>query len=143
MPRRYDAVVIGGGVAGLSFALKLARLGSVAVLTKLQRSEGSTAYAQGGIASVLDSDDSFEAHVQDTLTAGAGLCKREAVELTVRSGPQRLRELVELGARFSPGDSGHEFDLTREGGHTHRRIVHAQDLTGREVQRALLAAADS
>ena len=143
MPQRYDALVIGGGIAGLSFALKFAPHGRVAVLTKLQRSEGSTAYAQGGIASVLDSQDSFEAHVQDTLAAGAGLCKREAVELTVRAGPQRLRELVELGAHFSPGDGGHEFDLTREGGHTHRRIVHAQDLTGREVQRALLAAADS
>ncbi len=143
MPKRYDAVVIGGGVAGLSFALKLAPNARVAVLTKLQRNEGSTAYAQGGIASVLDADDSFEAHVQDTLTAGAGLCKREAVELTVRAGPQRLRELVALGARFSPGGPGHEFDLTREGGHTHRRIVHAQDLTGREVQRALLAGADA
>ena len=143
MAERYDALVIGGGVAGLSFALKFAPHGTVAVLTKRSRTEGSTAYAQGGIASVLDAEDSFEAHVQDTLRAGAGLCKREAVELTVRAGPQRLRELVELGAQFSPGTGGHEFDLTREGGHTHRRIVHAQDLTGREVQRALVAAADA
>ena len=142
MPERYDALVIGGGIAGLSFALKFAPHGRVAVLTKVQRTEGSTAYAQGGIASVLDEGDSFEAHIQDTLSAGAGLCKREAVELTVRSAPQRLRELVEIGARFSPGEHGHEFDLTREGGHTRRRIVHAQDLTGREVLRALLAATD-
>ena len=143
MSEPYDALVIGGGIAGLSFALKFAPYGRVAVLTKVNRSEGATAYAQGGIASVLDESDSFEAHVQDTLTAGAGLCNRAAVELTVRSAPQRLRELVELGARFSPGDQGHEFDLTREGGHTRRRIVHAQDLTGREVQRALLAAVDA
>jgi L-aspartate oxidase len=91
MPGHYDALVIGGGIAGLSFALKFAPYGRVAVLTKVNRSEGSTAYAQGGIASVLDENDSFEAHVQDTLTAGAGLCKRAAVELTIRSAPQRLR----------------------------------------------------
>jgi len=143
MPAHYDALVIGGGIAGLSFALKFAPHGRVAVLTKVNRNEGATAYAQGGIASVLDEGDSFEAHVQDTLAAGAGLCKRDAVELTVRSAPQRLRELVELGAHFSPGEQGHEFDLTREGGHTRRRIVHAQDLTGREILRALLAATDA
>jgi len=142
MPERYDAIVIGGGIAGLSFALKFARHGRVAVLTKRQRSEGSTQYAQGGIASVLSEEDSFEAHVQDTMTAGAGLCRREAVELCVRQGPDRLRELVQIGVQFSPGKPGHEFDLTREGGHTRRRIVHAQDLTGREVERALLAACD-
>ncbi|MHB1846922.1 MAG: L-aspartate oxidase [Deltaproteobacteria bacterium] len=142
MPQRFDALVVGGGIAGLSFALKLAPQGRVAVLTKRQRSEGSTNYAQGGIASVLSEDDSFEAHVEDTLIAGAGLCRREAVELCVRQGPARLRELVQLGARFSPGTPGHEFDLTREGGHTRRRIVHAQDMTGREVERALLSACD-
>ncbi|HUB08639.1 MAG TPA: L-aspartate oxidase [Myxococcales bacterium] len=142
MAERFDALVVGGGIAGLSFALKCAAHGRVAVLTKRQRSEGATNYAQGGIASVLSEDDSFEQHVQDTLVAGAGLCRREAVELCVRQGPARLRELVQLGAHFSPGERGHEFDLTREGGHTRRRIVHAQDLTGREVERALLAACD-
>jgi L-aspartate oxidase len=135
-------VVVGGGIAGLSFALKFSRQGRVAVLSKRQRWEGATHYAQGGIASVFSSDDSFESHVQDTLEAGAGLCRREAVEICVRQGPERIRELVDLGAQFSPGTSGHEFDLTREGGHTRRRIVHAQDLTGREVERALLAACD-
>ncbi len=142
MPRHFDALVVGGGIAGLSFALEIAPHGRVAVLTKRSRSEGSTNYAQGGIASVLSEDDTFEAHVEDTLTAGAGLCRREAVELCVRQGPSRLRELVRLGAQFSPGKPGHEFDLTREGGHTRRRIVHAKDMTGREVERALLAACD-
>ena len=142
MAERYDALVIGGGIAGLSFALKFAPFGRVLVLTKLARHEAATAYAQGGIASVVDRDDTFESHVEDTLAAGAGLCRREAVELCVRQGPARIRELVDLGVQFSPGNGGHEFDLGREGGHTRRRIIHAQDLTGREVLRALLHACD-
>src|SRR5215472_13625660 len=133
MPVKFDYLVIGGGVAGLSFALEAAQHGTVAVLTKRARQEGNTQYAQGGIASVLSNDDSFEQHVQDTMVAGAGLCKREAVEVTVREGPDRLRQLVALGG---------EFDLTREGGHSKRRIVHAGDITGREVERALLHACD-
>ncbi len=141
MPQRFDFLVLGGGVAGLSFALKAARHGSVAVLTKRARQEGSTQYAQGGIASVLAKDDTFEHHIEDTLTAGAGLCRQEAVEVTVREGPERVRELVAFGAEFNRTTSG-EFDLTREGGHTRRRIVHAGDITGREVERALLAACD-
>src|SRR6516162_1340517 len=141
MPFKFDYLVIGGGVAGLSFALEAARHGSVAVLTKRARHEGSTQYAQGGIASVLSSDDSFEQHVQDTLLAGAGLCKREAVEVTVREGPEQLRRLVALGAVFDRNAAG-EFDLTREGGHSKRRIVHSGDITGREVERALLQACD-
>jgi L-aspartate oxidase len=141
MAFQADFLVIGGGVAGLSFALKAADKGSVAILTKRARQEGNTQYAQGGIASVLSSSDSFERHIQDTLAAGAGLCKREAVEVAVREGPERVRELVALGAEFSRRPSG-EFDLTREGGHSERRIVHATDITGREVERALLAACD-
>jgi len=141
MAFQSDFLVIGGGVAGLSFALKAANHGKVAILTKRARQEGSTQYAQGGIASVLSSSDSFERHIQDTLTAGAGLCKREAVEVAVREGPERIRELVALGAEFSRRPSG-ELDLTREGGHSERRIVHATDITGREVERALLAACD-
>jgi L-aspartate oxidase len=137
----FDFLVIGGGVAGLSFAIKAARHGSVAVITKRARHEGNTHYAQGGIASVLADDDSFEQHIQDTLTAGAGLCKRETVEITVREGPDRVKELVELGAEFNRLNGG-ELDLTREGGHSQRRIVHAGDITGREVERALLAACD-
>lgn len=142
MPQRFDFLVLGGGVAGLSFALQAARHGSVAVLTKRERYEGNTQYAQGGIASVLEPTDSFEAHVQDTLVAGAGICHQDAVEVTVREGPERVRELVTMGAEFNRGASG-EFDLTREGGHSARRIVHAGDITGREVQRALLAACDA
>ncbi|MHA7631859.1 L-aspartate oxidase [Corallococcus sp. M7] len=140
MPHRFDFLVMGGGVAGLSFALQAARHGTVAVLTKRERGEGNTAYAQGGIAGVLSPTDSFDAHIDDTLVAGAGLCHRDAVEVTVREGPARLKELVALGAAFD--QRGGEFDLTREGGHSARRIIHAGDITGREVQRALLAACD-
>ncbi len=141
MPQRFDFLVLGGGVAGLSFALKAAQHGSVAVLTKRSPQESNTYYAQGGIASVLSPEDSFEQHVEDTLVAGAGICKREAVEVTVREGPDRVKELVALGAQFNRNPAG-EFDLTREGGHSERRIIHASDITGREVERCLLAACD-
>ena len=136
-PREHvDFLVLGGGVAGLSFALEAAQYGSVAVLTKRQRWEGSTQYAQGGIATVLGSDDDFEKHVQDTLVAGAGLCHRDAVEVTVRDGPERIRWLLSLGVEFDR--EGDHLHLTREGGHSRRRVAHAKDTTGREVERALL-----
>ncbi|MBZ4417764.1 L-aspartate oxidase [Myxococcus sp. RHSTA-1-4] len=141
MPHRFDFLVLGSGVAGLSFALQAARHGTVAVLAKRERAESNTAYAQGGIASVLAPTDTFDAHIEDTLVAGAGLCHRDAVEVTVKEGPERVRELVELGADFNRRASG-EFDLTREGGHSARRIIHSGDITGREVQRAMLAACD-
>jgi L-aspartate oxidase len=141
MPHRFDFLVLGSGVAGLSFALQAARHGTVALLAKRERGEGNTAYAQGGIASVLAPTDTFDAHIEDTLVAGAGLCHRDAVEVTVKEGPDRIRELVELGADFNRRATG-EFDLTREGGHSARRIIHSGDITGREVQRALLAACD-
>jgi L-aspartate oxidase len=141
MPHRFDFLVLGSGVAGLSFALQAARHGTVALLAKRERAESNTAYAQGGIASVLAPTDTFDAHIQDTLVAGAGLCHRDAVEVTVREGPERVRELVELGADFNRRSTG-EFDLTREGGHSARRIIHSGDITGREVQRAMLAACD-
>src|SRR5512138_145815 len=136
---QVDFLVLGGGAAGLSFALEAADHGSVLVLTKRQRTEGSTQYAQGGIASVLGSDDEFELHVQDTLVAGAGLCKREAVEVTVREGPERIRWLLSIGVDFDRLDA-EQLHLTREGGHSRRRVAHAKDATGREVERALLAA---
>ncbi len=141
MPLTFDFLVLGGGVAGLSFALKAAEHGTVAVLTKRARHEGNTHYAQGGIAAVLSPSDSFENHIQDTLVAGAGLCNPAAVEVTVREGPDRVRELVALGAAFNKREEG-DFDLTREGGHSKRRIVHAGDITGAEVERSLLAACD-
>jgi L-aspartate oxidase len=141
MVRAFDFLVLGGGVAGLTYALEAAKHGSVAVLTKRARNECNTVYAQGGIASVLAKDDSFAEHVEDTIIAGAGLNHRDVVELTVREGPARLAALVALGAEFNRKSSG-EFDLAREAGHSKRRIVHAGDITGREVQRALLAACD-
>ncbi|MDP1923134.1 MAG: L-aspartate oxidase [Myxococcales bacterium] len=141
MARSFDFLVMGGGVAGLSFALEAAKHGTVAVLTKRSRSEGNTVYAQGGIAAVLSAEDSFEKHVEDTMVAGAGLNKRAIVEITVREGPDRLKALAAMGAEFNRRANG-EFDLTREGGHSKRRIVHAGDVTGKEVERAMLAACD-
>lgn len=133
-----DFLVLGGGAAGLSFALHAAERGSVLVLTKRQRSEGSTQYAQGGIAAVLADDDAFENHVQDTLVAGAGICHRDAVEVTVREAPERIRWLVSQGVELDHEDPA-RLHLTREGGHSRRRVAHAKDTTGREVERALLA----
>lgn len=138
---RVDVLVIGSGMAGLSFALEMARYGSVAVVTKKSRPESSTNWAQGGIAAALAADDSPELHREDTLVAGAGLCHRDAVEVLVREGPCRVRELAEIGACFSR--AGDAFSLGREGGHSRRRIVHADDLTGREVERALLTAVEA
>jgi L-aspartate oxidase len=137
-----DFLVIGGGIAGLSFALKAASIGSVAVLAKAGSGDANTSYAQGGIASVWSVDDSFESHIDDTLKAGAGLCNRTAVEAIVRDGPEVVRDLIRLGTRFTRVLEGneHEYDLGREGGHSHRRVLHAQDLTGQEIMRALWAA---
>jgi L-aspartate oxidase len=141
--KRYDFVVIGSGIAGLSFALKAAPHGRVAIVTKRARAESNTSWAQGGIASVTSSEDSFELHVRDTLDAGAGLCDEKVVRSIVSDGPARIRELIDLGVAFDerelPG-GGHELDLGREGGHSKRRILHARDVTGREIERALLAA---
>ncbi|HWV37804.1 MAG TPA: L-aspartate oxidase [Vulgatibacter sp.] len=142
MTTRFDTLVIGGGVAGLSFALRASRWGSVGLLTKRDRDDSNTKWAQGGIAAVLDPADSFEAHVNDTLEAGAGLCHRDAVELCVREAPDRIRELQALGIGFSRKSEG-ELDLTREGGHSARRVVHAKDLTGLAVVDGLLAACEA
>lgn len=133
-----DFLVIGGGVAGLSFALEASMSGAVMVLTKRNSSEGSTQYAQGGISSVLGPDDDFDKHIEDTLVAGAGLCHRDTVEVTVREGPERIRWLQSLGVEFDR--EGDRLHLTREGGHSRRRVAHVKDATGREVERALLQA---
>jgi L-aspartate oxidase len=137
-----DFLVIGSGLAGLTFALRAARHGTVLVLSKDRLPESATNYAQGGIASVWSPEDSFDAHVEDTLVAGAGLCHRDLVQLVVREGPDRIRDLIALGTHFSRRDSSEdpEYDLGREGGHSHRRILHASDATGREIMRALVAA---
>lgn len=142
MPERFDFLVFGGGVAGLFFALKAAHHGAVAVLTKRAPSEGATNYAQGGIAAVLGDDDTFEQHVEDTLASGAGLNHADAVEVCVREGPSRIQELIDLGVRFSRRGGTDKLDLTREGAHSKRRVAHAEDMTGREIQRALLAACE-
>ena len=138
-----DFLVIGSGIAGLSFALKAAEGGRVAVVTKREAKESATQYAQGGIASVLDAKDSFAEHVRDTLEAGAGLCHPEVVKLVVESGPERIQELIRLGVRFTRrAGRAEQFDLGREGGHSQRRIIHAEDLTGRELERVLLRACE-
>ncbi len=134
-------LVLGSGIAGLTYALKAARWGDVLLLTKKDRADSSTNWAQGGVASVMAPDDSFELHVEDTLEAGAGLCRRDAVETIVHEGPELVRELIDFGARFSWGEDG-ELALGREGGHRRRRIVHAKDLTGREIERTLLEAVE-
>jgi L-aspartate oxidase len=144
--KAFDYLVLGSGMAGLTFALKVAPHGRVAIVTKKDRAESNTNYAQGGIASVTSKEDSFELHVRDTLTAGAGLCRESVVRTIVSDGPARIEELIELGMKFSERDrpdqpGGRELDLGREGGHSKRRILHAQDVTGREIERALLAAA--
>ncbi len=143
--KQFDFLVLGSGIAGLSFALKVAPRGRVAILTKKDRAESNTNYAQGGIAAVTSKEDSFELHVRDSLEAGAGLCKEKVVRTIVEEGPARIAELIELGMHFSEREvplshGARELDLGREGGHSKRRILHAKDITGREVERALLAA---
>ena len=141
-------LVLGSGIGGLSAALKFADHCEVTVVCKADPSEGATRYAQGGIASVWSAQDSFAEHVQDTLTAGAGLCHPDVVDLCVHEGPARVRELIELGVEFTKsehptGDPTEEFSLHREGGHGKRRILHADDLTGWAIERALLARAQA
>jgi len=130
-----DFLVIGGGIAGLWFALKASRCGEVIVLTKKDAKESSTQYAQGGIAVVSSSDDSFDEHVRDTLEAGDGICHEEVVKTVITEGPARIRELVELGVRFTRRNDSEflQYDLALEGGHSKRRILHASDFTGREL----------
>src|ERR1043166_8058570 len=137
-----DYLIIGSGIAGLSLALKAATRGSVTIVTKDRLPESNSAYAQGGIASVWSPEDSFAAHIDDTNISGAGLCHPDVVEAVVREGPERIRELIALGTNFSrrPGGEDAEYDLGLEGGHSHRRILHASDATGQEIIRALMAA---
>lgn len=137
----YDVIIIGSGAAGLTAALSLAETKRVLVLAKGSLTGGSTAWAQGGIAAVLDAGDTFENHVRDTMVAGAGLNDREAVEFVIKRAPESIDRLVELGVPFNQ-ESG-DLHLTREGGHSHRRIVHVDDATGWAVQSALLNAAEA
>jgi L-aspartate oxidase len=151
-----DFIVIGSGIAGLSFALKAAEHGTVSILVKTTKNEGATPWAQGGIAAVFSKDDSFDSHIQDTLVAGDGLCREDAVRVTVTEGPKRVDELIRLGVPFSKTDDTNKssanihgatddfpFDLTQEGGHHARRILHADDFTGRAISETLLRVASN
>lgn len=132
-----DFLVIGSGIAGLSFALKASRLGSVNVITKKEEVDSATNLAQGGVAAVLDKSDSFTDHIKDTLDAGAGICDENIVRMVVENGPARIRELIEMGVDFVKEKDG-TLSLGREGGHSQRRVAHAYDLTGKEIERALI-----
>ena len=137
---KTDFLVLGSGIAGLSFAIKAAELGSVAIVTKKEKFESNTNYAQGGIAAVHDRTDSFEEHVRDTLACGDGLCHEDVVRFVVSEGPDRIAELVRWGVEFTRAENGDTsvYDLGQEGGHSRRRVLHARDLTGREIERALI-----
>lgn len=134
----FDFVVVGSGIAGLSFALKAARHGRVALVTKRSAGESNTAWAQGGVCCVLAEDDSFDLHVADTLDAGAGLCNEEVVRAIVSAAPERMKELMDWGVKFDADPATGVLNLGREGGHTRRRILHHGDTTGREIAERLL-----
>jgi len=139
---QHDVLVIGSGAAGLTLALKLCERLKVAVLCKDQVSGGSTYYAQGGVAAVLDSTDTVESHVQDTLDAGAGLCEEEAVRFTIERSKRSIEWLISQGVPFTEQDERtHAYHLTKEGGHSHRRIIHQADTTGRAISNTLVTRA--
>ncbi len=139
MKRRIDFLIIGSGIAGLSYALKVAQHGKVCMITKANEDESNTKYAQGGIAAVMYSPDSYEKHIQDTLIAGDGICDEEIVRMVINESTERVNELIAWGAKFDKTESG-EYDLAKEGGHSEHRILHHKDNTGYEIERALLAA---
>ena len=136
MGYKTDILVLGSGIAGLSFALKASKYAKVIIATKKEKAESNTNYAQGGVASVMSKDDNFELHIKDTIDCGAGLCHYDAVKQSVEEGPQLIHELIQLGTDFS--SSHGELELGKEGGHSKQRIVHSKDLTGREIEKALL-----
>ncbi|MBU3946813.1 MAG: L-aspartate oxidase [Proteobacteria bacterium] len=144
MDIKTDYLIIGSGVAGLTLALKVADYKTVAIVTKKEIMDSNTALAQGGIASVFGALDTFELHIQDTLDSGDGLCNKEVVAAVVKNGPERICELIDLGVQFnlsnkkSSENMPHELDLGREGGHSQKRIVHAQDMTGIEIEKILV-----
>jgi L-aspartate oxidase len=142
MQIQTDFLVLGSGIAGLSFALRAQALGEVTLITKRGAEDAATSWAQGGVAAVLSPEDSFEKHAEDTIVAGAGLCHEVVVDLCVREAPAAVRWLADIGAQFSQEQQG-LFALGREGGHSERRIVHAGDISGREIERALLEAVKS
>lgn len=137
MEQRFDFLVIGSGIAGLSFALKAANYGKVCIVTKSKVGETNTSYAQGGIASVMYSPDNFEKHIQDTLICGDGLCNGDVVKMVITEAPVAIQQLIEWGTNFDRTSDG-SYDLAREGGHSEKRILHYKDITGAEIQRALI-----
>lgn len=137
MPKRVDFLVVGSGIAGLTFAINASQYGKVLILTKKNKADSNTNYAQGGIAAVISDNDSYEEHIEDTMRTGEGLCNREAVEIMVKTGPGLVKQLYDMGCRFTTNDRG-RFELGQEGGHSRRRIVHAKDFTGYEIERVLL-----
>jgi L-aspartate oxidase len=141
MALKTDVLVIGSGIAGLFTALKVSEYADVILITKKNQSESNTNYAQGGIASVIDTKDTFEKHIQDTMIAGAGLCHSRAVSILVHEGPDRIYDLIELGTNFTRKNG--KLDLAKEGGHSMARIVHARDFTGQEIERALIESVNS
>ncbi|MDY7032917.1 MAG: L-aspartate oxidase [Thermodesulfobacteriota bacterium] len=145
MEIRTDFLVIGSGIAGLTFALRVAKYGTVAIVTKKDKIESSTNYAQGGIASVSSKKDSFDLHVKDTMKTGDGLCHEDVVHFVVEQGPDRIEDLEMWGVKFTKSmkDSSSKYDLGKEGGHSKRRIVHASDFTGQAVEKALIENVDS
>ncbi|MBW1940016.1 MAG: L-aspartate oxidase [Deltaproteobacteria bacterium] len=142
MKYKTDFLIIGSGIAGLTLALKVANFGNVAIVTKKEIMDSNTARAQGGIASVFDESDSFDLHIQDTFESGDDLCNKAVVEMVVKNGPARIRELIDLGVHFNSKknskDQTIQLDLGREGGHSKNRIVHAQDMTGVEIEKVLV-----
>ena len=139
MIKKTVFLIIGSGIAGLSYALKAANLGTVIIVTKKQIQQTNTALAQGGVAAVFSELDSFDLHIQDTLDAGDGLCDKEVVQMVVKNGPQRIKELVSQGAVFNKqGEGEYDFSLGKEGGHSAKRIVYAHDLTGKEIEDTLV-----
>ena len=138
---QHDVLIIGSGAAGLGLALRLADHARVAVISKNKLEEGSTYYAQGGISAVLKPTDSFESHIEDTLNAGVGLCDPDAVKFTVEHAPESIQWLIDLGVPFTSDqhkDGKRDYHLTREGGHSHRRVIHAADATGKALSTTLV-----
>ena len=137
MRKKFDFLVIGSGIAGMSFALKVANHGTVCVITKEKAEETATKYAQGGIAAVMYSPDTYKKHIQDTMIAGDELSNPSIVKITITESTERVKELIKWGTQFDQKDSG-KYDLAREGGHSEYRVLHHKDSTGQEIQRALL-----
>src|ERR1017187_5785819 len=138
MHKEIDFLVIGSGIAGLTYALKVADHGKVMIITKASADESNTKYAQGGIAGVMTAPDSFEKHIKDTLDCGDGLCNKRIVKMVVKEGVERIHEIIQWGADFDKNEKG-DYDLAKEGGHSEHRVLHHKDNTGNEIERALLS----